>query len=238
MTLLSGVYNKILQQDTNYNFQKYSYDNNNSEFMFSKNNSFSQVSHSENLKQRFNQPEIASEANLPEEKLIELKQSPARQEISHILHSCDDKAFAIQDKEIKQINLIIQSGIGKIFNFDEIIDKFLVSKTDRVISVIQGINQLDTGKMTESEMKAKASEFSKIIEQEKSKMENFRKLLDEGAKLAKKVLSGEKDTDKKELNNEIKEYGKKFTAFVQGATSNSSGKTQEKGKDKQNLSNV
>ena len=238
MTLLSGVYtSKIFSNDANYNQHKYTYDNNITELMFSKYNT-SQTSYSENLKQRFDKPEISSEADLPEGKLIELKQSPARQEISKILHSCDDKAFAIQDKEIDQMNLIIQSGIGKTFNFEEIMDKFLVNKTDRVISVIQGIDQLDTGKMTESEMKAKASEFSKIIEQEKVKMETFRKLLDEGAKLAKKVLSGEKNTAKKELDKEIKEFGKKFTAFVQDATSNSSEKAQENSNGKQKSSNI
>ena len=69
-------------------------------------------------------------------------------------------------------------------------------------------------------------------------METFRKLLDEGAKLAKKVLSGEKNTDKNELDKEIKEFGKKFTAFVQDATSNSSEKAQENSNGKQKSSNI
>ena len=72
----------------------------------------------ENLKLWYNKPEISSEVNLSEDKLIQLKQSPARQQISLALKKCDDKVFSCTKKDCDKMNIIIESGIGDRFNFN------------------------------------------------------------------------------------------------------------------------
>ena len=185
------------------------------------NNTQKEPEFNENLKLRYGQPEIRSESNLPEEKLIQLKQSPARQQISLTLKKCDDKVFNCTKKDCDKMNIIIESGIGDKFNFNELVDKFLISKTNKIISVIQGTDKLDTGNMTEIEMQAKANKFSQIVEQARAEIEAFRDLLDEGVELAKE-LSNENSSNKnkKDLNDKIIQYGQKFTAFVQSSTTN------------------
>ena len=119
------------------------------------------------------------------------------------------------------MNIIIESGIGDKFNFNELVDKFLISKTNKIIFVIQGTDKLDTGNMTEIEMQAKANKFSQIVEQARAEIEAFRNLLDEGVELAKEFSNeNSSNKNKKDLNDKIIQYGQKFTAFVQSSTTN------------------
>lgn len=180
--------------------------------------------YNENLKLIHNKPEIGSEANLPEDKLIELKQSPARQKLSVVLHECDNKCFSVTEQDIALINIIAHSGMDKLFNYEELLNSTLINKTEKIISVIQGIDKLDTANMTEAEMEAKADEFSKIIEHEKSEMATLRQLLAEGAELAKKYVNQNNDN---ELQNDIRKFGEKISSFAQNATADENTQTTE-----------
>ena len=192
----------------------------------------------ENLKLRYDQPEIKSEENLPDDKLIKLKQSPARQQLSIILKKCDNKVFSISQKDCDMMNIITGSGIGDKFDFDGLTEKFSISKTKKIISVIQGISNLDTANMTEAEMQSKANEFEKIVEQEKTIMERFRILLNEGVELAKELSNKNlSNKDKANIDKKITQFGEKFSAFVLNSSTESSSSNSQNNQNK-NLSNI
>lgn len=193
-------------------------DTHNNTYIFNYNSSKHENTYNENLKLRYNKPEISSEENLSEDKLEELKQSPARKRLSVALHECDNKCFSVTDKDAAMLNIIGNSVIVQRFNFCDLFEKMMQSNTQKIVSVIQGINQLDTGNMTESEMEAKADEFTKIVNQEKSKMETIRELLAEGVELAKQYEKTDDSKEKAQLDASIKQFGNKFTAFAQNAT--------------------
>lgn len=219
-------FKSIKNLEFGYNFQENFSSKNADEYDFHfKSNTSTTHEYNKNLKLRYGSPEIKSETNLPEDKLIKLKHSESRQKLSIILHECDNKCFSIQKQDEKLLNIIGHSGLLEKLNFEEQLDKILISKTNKIVSVIQGINQLDTENMTESEMESKAKEFSRIIETEKSSMARLRELLNEGAELAKQYTNPEKNSNEN-IEEKIRAYDEKFSKFAQSASGDNKNKTE------------
>lgn len=186
------------------------------------NSKFQSKKYNENLMLNNGRPEVGSETKLSNEELMRLKQSPARQKLSGILQKCNDKVLAIKEEDTDLINIINRSKIFEKFDFKKQLDKNLIGKTKKVISVIQGIYKLDTAHMTEEQMEAKVKEYSAIIDDAVEQMKTIRQFLFNGAQLATKYMQSQVSGNKNCLDSEIEQFGLNFTKFVEEGTTDSS----------------
>ena len=201
----------------------YSYINIQNNFFSSNNNyninfdfSSDKPAQKENLKLYNNRPEIASEAELSEEQLIKLKKSPARQELSKLLRECDSEEFSYQRSDTKLKKIIYDSGILGYKNIDTLIDKILIAKTQKILTVINGINQLDTANMSEEEMQSKVKEFSEILGQARTSMKQWRDTMQEAANLGQKIIENQNNNERNNIS--IENVYQKFQKLAQNGT--------------------
>lgn len=199
----------------------YSYINIQKNFCSSNNNynfdfSSDKPAQKENLKLYNNRPEIASEAELSEEQLIKLKKSPARQELSKLLRECDSKEFSYQESDTKLMRIIYDSGILGYKNIDTLINKILTAKTQKILTVINGINQLDTANMSEEEMQSKVKEFSEILDQARTSMKQWRDTMQETANLGQKIIENQNNNERNNIS--IENVYQRFQKLAQNGT--------------------
>lgn len=199
----------------------YSYINIQKNFCSSNNNynfdfSSDKPAQKENLKLYNNRPEIASEAELSEEQLIKLKKSPARQELSKLLRECDSKEFSYQKSDTKLMRIIYDSGILGYKNIDTLINKILTAKTQKILTVINGINQLDTANMSEEEMQSKVKEFSEILDQARTSMKQWRDTMQETANLGQKIIENQNNNERNNIS--IENVYQRFQKLAQNGT--------------------
>ena len=199
----------------------YSYINIHNNFCSSNNNynfdfSSDKPAQKENLKLYNNRPEIASEAELSEEQLIKLKKSPARQELSKLLRECDSEEFSYQRSDTKLKKIIYDSGILGYKNIDTLIDKILIAKTQKILTVINGINQLDTANMSEEEMRSKVKEFSEILDQARTSMKQWRDTMQETANLGQKIIENQNNNERNNIS--IENVYQRFQKLAQNGT--------------------
>lgn len=101
-------------------------------------------------------------------------------------------------------------------NIDTLINKILTAKTQKILTVINGINQLDTANMSEEEMQSKVKEFSEILGQARTSMKQWRDTMQETANLGQKIIENQNNNERNNIS--IENVYQRFQKLAQNGT--------------------
>lgn len=114
------------------------------------------------------------------------------------------------------MRIIYDSGILGYKNIDTLINKILTAKTQKILTVINGINQLDTANMSEEEMQSKVKEFSEILDQARTSMKQWRDTMQETANLGQKIIENQNNNERNNIS--IENVYQRFQKLAQNGT--------------------